>query len=114
MGAEEDVGGHGGPAGGDRGMSLFYTLLYPCEKVRDFMYDHLEGSLPTLTSMRFHLHLNGCAPCREYLFLYRKAADAEKFRKENPPPEELLSATLEFLKQEGVVGDEDAEGPQNA
>jgi len=95
-------------------MSLFYTLLYPCEKVRDFMYDHLEGNLPTLTSIRFHMHLNGCAPCREYLFLYRKAADAEKFRKENPPPDELLSATLEFLKREGAVGDEDAEGPPSA
>jgi hypothetical protein len=85
-------------------MSLFYTLLYPCEKVRDFMYDHLEKDLPTLTSIRFHLHLNGCAACREYLYLYRKAADAQAFRKENPPPEELLSATLDFLKREGIVG----------
>jgi hypothetical protein len=88
-------------------MSLFYTLLYPCDKVRDFMYDHLEGKLPMLTSIRFHLHLNGCAACREYLYLYRKAADAERFRKENPPPDELLEATLDFLKQEGILRDED-------
>lgn len=88
-------------------MSLFYTLLYPCDRVRDFMYDYLEGGLPALTSMRFHLHLSGCAACREYLFLYRKAAGAEKFRKENPPPDELLSATLDFLKKEGIVGEKD-------
>jgi predicted anti-sigma-YlaC factor YlaD len=86
-------------------MSLFYTLLYPCDKVRDFMYDYLEGKLPMLTSVRFHLHLNGCAACREYLYLYRKAADAERFRKENPPPDELLAATLDFLRREGAVGE---------
>jgi len=88
-------------------MSLFYTLLYPCDKVRDFMYDYLEGKLPMPTSIRFHLHLNGCEACREYLFLYRKAAEAEKFRRENPPPEELLSTTLDFLKREGIVAEEE-------
>ena len=92
-------------------MSLFYTLLYPCDKVRDFMYDHLEGKLPMLTSIRYHLHLNGCAACREYLFLYKKAANAEQFRKENPPPDELLSATLDFLEKEGITGGEDGSAP---
>lgn len=91
-------------------MSLFYTLLYPCDKVRDFMYDHLEGNLPPLTAIRFHLHLNGCPQCREYLYLYRKAADAQAFRKENPPPEEFLSTTLDFLKQEGIVGEDGGAG----
>jgi Putative zinc-finger len=92
-------------------MSLFYALLYPCDKVRDFMYDHLEGNLPPLTAIRFHLHLNGCAQCREYLYLYRKAADAKAFRKENPPPEEFLSTTLDFLRKEGIVdGREDGAG----
>ena len=92
-------------------MSLFYSLLYPCDRVRDFMYDYLEGGLPTLTSVRFHLHLNGCAACREYLYLYRTAANAEKFRKENPPPDELLSATLDFLTKEGIVEGEDSGVP---
>jgi predicted anti-sigma-YlaC factor YlaD len=91
-------------------MSLFHTMLYPCEKVRELLYDHLEEKLPALTSIRFHLHLNGCAACREYLYLYRKAADAQAFRKENPPPEELLSATLDFLKQEGIVGEDEGAG----
>jgi hypothetical protein len=90
---------------------LFYKVTYPCEKVREFMYDYLDDRLPTLTSIRFHMHLNGCAACREYIFLYKKAADAKSFRKENPAPEEFLKSTLAFLEKEGIVdGDEGPDG----
>jgi predicted anti-sigma-YlaC factor YlaD len=85
----------------------FYKVTYPCEKVRDFMYDYLDDRLPTFTSIRFHMHLNGCAQCREYLFLYKKAADAHSFRRENPAPDEFLASTLEFLEKEGITGPED-------
>lgn len=85
-------------------MSLLYKVTYPCEKVRDFMYDYLDESLPTMTSIRFHLHLNGCVRCREYLFLYKKAANAKEFRKENPPPDEFQAATLDFLEKQGITG----------
>jgi Putative zinc-finger len=81
----------------------FYKMLYPCDQVRDFMYDYLEENLPTLTSIRFHLHLNGCPECREYLFLYKKAADAKAFRAEHPAPDAFLASTLAFLELEGVV-----------
>jgi predicted anti-sigma-YlaC factor YlaD len=91
---------------------LFYKVTYPCEKVREFMYDYLDDRLPMLTSIRFHMHLNGCAACREYLFLYKKAADAKSFRKEHPAPEEFLKSTLAFLEKEGIVDDGDTEpGP---
>ncbi|MDB5105211.1 MAG: putative zinc-finger [Fibrobacteres bacterium] len=86
---------------------LFYKVTYPCDKVRDFMYDYLDGNLPTVTAIRFHLHLNGCAQCREYLFLYKKAANAKEFRKEHPAPDALLASTLGFLEKEGVTGPED-------
>ncbi len=82
---------------------LLYRVTYPCEKIREFMYDHLEESLPTLISMRFHLHLNGCLACREYLFLYKKAANTKEFRKENPIPQDGLDRTLDFLRKEGIV-----------
>lgn len=88
---------------------LFYKLTFPCDKVRDFMMDYLEDRLPTLTSIRFHLHLNGCAPCRAYLILYRKAANAQTFRNENPPPEGFLESTLKFLEKQGIA---DPEGDQ--
>lgn len=71
------------------------------------MYDYLEDSLPTLVSMRFHLHLNGCVECREYLFLYKKAAHAKDFRQQNPPPQEFLDSTLNFLRKQGIISPED-------
>ncbi len=88
----------------------FYKVLYPCDKVRDFMYDYLEEKLPTATSIRFHLHLNGCPECRAYLFLYKKAADAKAFRKEYPAPDAFLASTLDFLEKEGIV--ETGDDPQ--
>ena len=81
----------------------FYKAAYPCDKVRDFMYDYLDESLPKLTSIRFHLHLNGCAECREYLFLYKKAANAREFRMEHPAPDAFLASTLDFLQKEGIA-----------
>lgn len=89
---------------------IFQKALYPCERIREFMIDYLEDKLPAVTNIRFHLHLSNCAPCREYLFLYRKAANAQTFRAENPPPDELLDATLDFLKKEGIVDEGAAEG----
>lgn len=91
-------------------MGLFYKVTYPCEKARDFMIDYLEDRLPTLTAIRFHLHLNGCAPCRAYLILYRKAANAQTYRNENPPPEEFLDSTLKFLEKQGIADSQDAAG----
>ena len=81
----------------------FYKATYTCDKVRDFMYDYLDESLPTLTSIRFHMHLNGCTECREYLFLYKKAANAREFRKDHPAPNSFLASTLDFLRKEGVT-----------
>jgi predicted anti-sigma-YlaC factor YlaD len=91
---------------------LFYKITYSCEKVREFMYDYLEDSLPTMVSVRFHLHLNGCAECREYLYLYKKAANAKDFRQQNPPPQEFLDSTLEFLRKQGIISPEDDQEPK--
>lgn len=93
--------------------SWFHKMAYTCDNVRDFMYDYLDESLPKLTSIRFHLHLNGCPECREYLFLYKKAANAREFRNEHPAPDAFLASTLDFLHKEGITeaaADKDAEG----
>ena len=95
-------------------MSLFYTLYYPCEKIRDFAYDHLDGKLPPLTSLRFHLHLRGCPECQEYLKLYRMAADGQAFRAANPPPPALLDETLAFLEKQGLVSPDAGDGTPEA
>lgn len=86
---------------------LMLKMLYPCERIREFMIDYIEDKLPPLTNIRFHIHVSNCPECREYLYLYRTASNAAKFRNENPPPEELLEATLDFLRKEGIVGDGD-------
>ncbi len=88
-------------------MNLIHMVIYPCEKVREFMYAYLDERLPTLTSIRFHMHVNICPECREYLFLYKKAANASEFRKEHPAPDEFLASTLDFLEKEGITGPED-------
>lgn len=85
---------------------LMQKVLFDCERIREFMIDYLEDKLPAVTNIRFHVHLANCPACREYLYLYRTAANAETFRNENPPPEELLDATLDFLKKEGIVDEE--------
>src|SRR3954468_4996061 len=108
-GAGEKCARAGKPTGG-KSMSWFYTFTYPCSKVRDFLYDYLEDNLPTIVSIRFHLHLNGCPQCREYLYLYKKAANAKEFRAENPPPPEFLASTLAFLEKQGITAP-DGEGP---
>ncbi|GEM_PF-1526644 len=87
----------------------FYKAVYTCDKVRDFMYDYLDENLPTVTAIRFHLHLNNCPECREYLFLYKQAANAREFRKEHPAPDEFLASTLGFLAKEGITGSEEDE-----
>lgn len=83
--------------------ALFYKLWYPCDRVRDFAYDYLEGKLSPVVAARFHMHLRGCPQCREYLALYREAADGAEFRKRNPAPQEFLDETLAFLEKQGIV-----------
>lgn len=89
------------------------TVLYPCDRVRDMLYDALEGSLGPVVALRFKLHLKSCAPCREYLRLYRMAADMGSYRKENPPPTELMDKTLAFLERHGIAAPEDPPDPAN-
>lgn len=85
-------------------------VLYPCDRARDLFYDALEGALRPAVSLRFKLHLRSCAPCREYLRLYRLAADMGAFRKDNPPPTGLMDRTLAFLERQGVAAPGEAPG----
>ena len=81
--------------------ALMARLVYPCEKIREFVYDYAEGALPALTAIRFRMHIKGCDCCKEYVRLYLMAAHPGDFRKQNPPPAEFMEKTLEFLEREG-------------
>jgi hypothetical protein len=98
--------------------SLFYAAYYPCDRIRDMLYDALEGTLGPIVSFRFKMHIRGCAKCKEYMRLYRLAADMSAFRRDNPPPTELMDKTLAFLEQAGIAAPESPEdqdsGPGSA
>lgn len=84
-------------------MPLLSLPLYSCDKIRDLLYDALEGTLTPVVSLRFKLHLKACAPCREYLRLYNMAADMKSYRRDNPPPTDLMDKTLAFLERQGIA-----------
>lgn len=81
-------------------MSLLHRVIYPCDQIVEFTYDYLEGALPPLTLLRFHLHLRTCKGCKEFVRLYRAAANPAAFLHENPIPTELKDYTLLFLEAE--------------
>ncbi len=85
---------------------LFYVLYYPCDQIRDFAYDYLEGKLGLMTGLRFRQHLKGCPECQDYIRLYEMAADPKQFANENPIPPEFIDHTLKFLQEKGIVGEE--------
>ena len=88
------------------------TLLFPCEKIREFVYDYADGKLDFLTTARVRLHVKICDCCSEYVKIYLMAANRENFRAHFPPPSEFLDKTLEFLEGEGVLGLDDSESKE--
>ncbi len=84
-------------------MSLMMKLMYPCEKIREFVFDYAEGRLNPFVAMRFKAHISKCRDCNEYVRLYKMAADIRKFRRVNPPPGKLVDKTMDFLQKEGLA-----------
>lgn len=91
-------------------MKMMMKVMYPCPKIRDFVFDYAEGNLNPLVSLRFRLHISMCKDCNEYVRLYRMAADIRGFRKVKPPPEELVEKTMDFLVREGIADFSDESG----
>lgn len=93
---------------------LTAKALYPCAKIREFVYDYAEGSLDPVVSLRFKLHISICKDCEEYVRIYRMTADIRSFRKRNPPPSEFVDRTREFLEKNGIAdfsGDPESDAP---
>ena len=87
------------------------VALYPCDRVRDMLYDDLEGTLPRIAVLRLKLHLTACARCRQYMRLYRMAADMRAFRRDNPPPTSFMDKTLDYLERQGIAEPDPPRGP---
>lgn len=76
--------------------------MLTCEDVNAFIVDYLEGTLDDRTRRRFEKHIANCGVCSTYLDQYRETVTLVKEEAaEHPPepPEELVDATLDFLRQ---------------
>lgn len=94
---------------------LMKEVMYPCDQIREFVFDYAEGKLDTWVAMRFKLHISICQDCNEYVRLYQSATDMRKFRKVKLPPREFIETTKQFLEKEGIADfseDVDQKPPQ--
>jgi hypothetical protein len=76
---------------------MMHFLIGDCSDVRDFLMDYIDHRLPLHTMVRFRIHLKVCPPCARFLARYRSSVDLTRNLLQDPPPEELVSLTLEFL-----------------
>lgn len=83
--------------------SVMMKVMYPCAKIREFVYDFAEGTLDPLVALRFKLHISMCMDCEEYVRIYRMTADIRSFRKRNPPPQEFVDKAKDFLEKSGIA-----------
>lgn len=84
-------------------MSLMMKMMYPCSKIREFVFDYSEGTLDPLMALRFRLHIAKCRDCNEYVRIYRMTADIRTFRKQSPPPQEFVDQAKDFLEKNGIA-----------
>ncbi len=65
-----------------------------CKDFVEIITDYLEGTMPLLLRIRFHLHLGLCLGCRRYLHQMKQTIRTLGKLPEQPPPaavrEELL------------------------
>lgn len=84
-------------------MSLMMKMMYPCSKIREFVFDYAEGTLDPFVALRFKLHISKCKDCEEYVRIYRMTADIRSFRKRNPLPQEFVDRAKDFLEKSGIA-----------
>ena len=72
-----------------------------CEDINQFIIGYLEETIPLRTRRRFEAHLKDCIVCSSYFDQYLKTVDLihEDGAAAIEPPEELVEATLHFLRE---------------
>ena len=78
---------------------LGYSLT--CEEVNRFIIDYLEGILPPRPARLFEKHIAQCPNCGPYFDQYKTTVELVREQGEEvpDPPEELVEATMAFLKK---------------
>lgn len=75
------------------------SVFRECKEVADFLMDFLDKKLPTVEAMFFRLHLLTCPKCRNYMSRYNTSVEIAKNIMDDPPPQELINLTTEFLSK---------------
>ena len=72
-----------------------------CEDVNRFIIGYLEDTIPAKTRQRFEAHLAQCTNCGSYFDEYLTTVELvhEDGSLHIDPPEELIEATLDFLRE---------------
>ena len=69
-----------------------------CKDFVELITDYLEGSMPLLTRLRFHLHLGLCLGCRVFLKQTRQTIRTLGCLPAEPPPPQVREALLERFR----------------
>ena len=79
--------------------NLHDTLIRSCPEVMEFLIDYLERKLPPLRMLQFRVHLRLCKDCHSYLIKYETGRELARQHLNDPPPEDLVNLTLDFIKK---------------
>lgn len=69
-----------------------------CKDFVEIVTDYLEGSMPFLQRVRFHLHLGLCLGCRTYLRQMKQTIQTLGRLPEQPPAPEVRDELLQRFR----------------
>ncbi len=70
------------------------------EEIREFLVHYLEFKLPWHKIVQFSMHLLMCGKCRDWMRKYNDSVKLAQHYLDDPPPDELVNLTLQFLDKE--------------
>ncbi len=76
--------------------------MISCKEMVDLIMDYLDGSLDSVTSEGFDMHIDGCIDCHAFLNTYRKTASLMNKLSCKEIPEELRTRISNFLRERGT------------
>ncbi len=80
-------------------------LKKECPGIREFLMDFLDGRLPWFNGLKFRFHILRCKSCRGYLRRYSTSVKLFQNILDDPPPDELVNLTLDFLDRNTKLKD---------
>lgn len=75
------------------------AIMKSCDEVRDFIMDYLDKRLTWKEAAQFRLHMLLCPNCKSYFRRYNTSIELTRNILNDPPPQELVDLTTEFLKK---------------